>query len=95
MAKPLKKGETIGVRLPLRYDGELRERASFAGVSPTAYAESLLVTALDDAPRRTEAGGSVPFTQCSHSRRSVTPTGIGRCPDCGGIRNPVGVWRPA
>lgn len=48
MSRPLTKGPTLGVRLPLALDAALRRAAEARGLSPTLYAQQLLSAALAD-----------------------------------------------
>lgn len=87
MARPLTKGEPIGLRLPLPTDAWVRERAKNERTTPGKLVASMLVRAHGrfvapepDKTPPTQQGSNV----CSHgSSRPVGTAGLRECVHCG------------
>ena len=109
MSKPKLKGNTIGVRLPLGLDAEVRERAAARGLSPGVYLSASIARSMSPEPRpvsalderrplrrqevQDESNKRTPVDECFHATRVPIAGGLMRCEKCQKVRGADGSWR--
>jgi hypothetical protein len=98
MSKPRFKGSTIGVRLLLPVDAEVRRLAELAGVSPSVYLSRLIEgslgrSSLDELRAAPRVGAKIRSSACRHSDKVLLGGGLARCKACLMTRGADGVWR--